>query len=200
MASLGAKFLSESWQSLFYSAVFEANSALDSLFTGIDHGNHILIKQPENNGTGLRFQPFSGGVTANTWGLSRRYNAVNTLLKTMWSTEYPTSVHVPVDTLLNVLCKALAVDAAILKSVPNASLLSVLPLIHVETFTTLKSLVLVFRKRVISHLSTIVALVVKYLQRSGSGAYRNYRQPLAYVTRYSDVTNIAAITSLTPLL
>ncbi|KAF5905385.1 proline-, glutamic acid- and leucine-rich protein 1-like, partial [Clarias magur] len=129
----------EGWTSQVHCLLASANSILGHLYQGMETEETIQYEGP---GVELPFPPLDDVDPLLILHLRHRYRAVCLALKHTLSIDPATSVRLPIQHLLNIVCRALAVNIKNINVTSQECLkLLVLPSIHTDTLEVLSALI-----------------------------------------------------------
>ncbi|KAI5609947.1 proline-, glutamic acid- and leucine-rich protein 1 [Silurus asotus] len=129
----------EGWTSHVHCLLVSANSILGQLYQGIETEEAIRYEGP---GVELSFPPLDDVDPLLILQLRHRYKAVCLALKHTLSVDPATSVRLPIQQVLNVVCRALAVSIKNINVTGEGCLkLLVLPSIHSDSLEVLSALI-----------------------------------------------------------
>ncbi|MCI4377417.1 hypothetical protein PGIGA_G00203360 [Pangasianodon gigas] len=129
----------EGWTSQVHCLLATANSILGKLYQGIETEETIQYEGP---GVELPFPPLDDVDPLLILQLHHRYRAVCLALKHTLSVDPATSVRLPIQHVLNIVCRALAVSIKNVNVTSEGCLkLLVLPSIHSDSLEVLSALI-----------------------------------------------------------
>ncbi|XP_051564306.1 proline-, glutamic acid- and leucine-rich protein 1-like [Myxocyprinus asiaticus] len=129
----------EGWTSQLHCLLASANSILGQLYQGSEPEGTVQYEGP---GVELPFLPLDDVDPFLILQLHHRYKAICLALKHTLSVDPASSVHLPVQNVLNLVCRALAVSTKSISATGEGSLkLLVLPSIHSDTLELLSALI-----------------------------------------------------------
>ncbi|MCJ8731559.1 hypothetical protein PDJAM_G00200940 [Pangasius djambal] len=129
----------EGWTSQVHCLLASANSILGKLYQGIEAEETIQYEGP---GVELPFPPLDDVDPLLILQLRHRYRAVCLALKHTLSVDPATSVRLPIQHVLNIVCRALAVSIKNVNVTSEGCLkLLVLPSIHSDSLEVLSALI-----------------------------------------------------------
>ncbi|XP_017327497.1 proline-, glutamic acid- and leucine-rich protein 1 [Ictalurus punctatus] len=129
----------EGWTSQVHCLLASANSILGQLYQGIETEETIQYEGP---GVELPFPPLDEVDPLLILQLRHRYRAVCLALKHTLSVDPATSVRLPIQHVLNVVCRALAVSIKNINVTSEGCLkLLVLPSVHSDSLEVLSALI-----------------------------------------------------------
>ncbi|XP_052009781.1 proline-, glutamic acid- and leucine-rich protein 1-like [Xyrauchen texanus] len=135
----GGGHRAEGWTNQLHCLLASANSILGQLYQASEPEGMVQYEGP---GVELPFLPLDEGDPLLILQLHHRYKAICLALKHTLSVDPASSVCLPVQNVLNLVCRALAVNSKNISATGEGSLkLLVLPSIHSDTLELLSSLI-----------------------------------------------------------
>ncbi|KAI1898875.1 hypothetical protein AGOR_G00076910 [Albula goreensis] len=147
----------EGWASQLHCLLASAHSILDQLYQSAECVERTM--QYEGPGIELPFSPLDETDPLLVLQLRHRYRAVCLALKYTLSVDPVSPVRLPVQNVLNLVCRALAVSCKSINVSGDGSLkLLVLPSVHTDSLELLSALITAVRSGLVQYCSVLTRL------------------------------------------
>ncbi|CAH1787590.1 unnamed protein product [Owenia fusiformis] len=158
----------ESWAKHLDKLLGTMNDILDNLYDGLESGDFTYFVPKDR----LNLLPLKTDHVEKVHQLSDQFGIVAKCIAQLLRTDYPSLVNLPLEELLGIVCRTLAITGTFLLSRPSServTLVTVLPNVHQEALKLLEQLIPTIEGHLVPHTYTVNQLLKQSLAWTKTG-------------------------------